>query len=134
MATETITLQIPDTLNRRLEHTAHAMGRSLDDVLQRRLQVGSPPTWDDVPPEYRSDLAALDDLDDAALWALARSQKTDAEMSRYDALLDQAKTAALSIQEQRELETLRADSERFMLRKAHAAVLLRWRGHTMPPP
>jgi hypothetical protein len=39
----------------------------------------------------------------------------------------------LSEAERIKLEQLRADADRLMLRKAHAAALLYWRGYTIPP-
>ena len=35
--------------------------------------------------------------------------------------------------ERAELKTLRWEADRFMLRKAQAAAILRWRGHLLPP-
>jgi len=84
----------------------------------------------DVPAEFQADLAAMDRLDDAALWQIARSRKTEAEMNRYDELLAQNQDGQLTPAEKQELQQLRQEADRFMLRKAHAAALLRWRGHT----
>jgi hypothetical protein len=60
-----------------LQQAARATGRSLDDVLLQAVQVGSPPRWDDAPAEFQADLAALDRLDDKALWRIARSRKRE---------------------------------------------------------
>jgi hypothetical protein len=60
-----------------------------------------------VPEEYQPDLAALDRLEDAALWKIARGQKSPSEMARYDELLDQNQARALSEAEQLELLALR---------------------------
>lgn len=62
--------------------------RPLDDVLLHAVQVGSPPGWDDAPAEFQTDLAALDRLDDEALRRVARSHKTEADMERYQELLN----------------------------------------------
>ena len=134
MLAETVTLKIPEMLYRRLQSTAQSTQRSLDDVILHALQVGSPPVWDDVPAEFQADLAAMDRLDDAALWQIARSRKTEAEMTRYDELLAQNQEGQLTPAEKQELQQLRQEADRFMLRKAHAAALLRWRGHTVPAP
>ena len=53
-------------------------------------------------------------------------------MARYDELLERQQDGALSDAEQTELRTLHAEVDRFTLRKAHAAVLLRWRGRQAP--
>ena len=134
MLAETVTLKIPEILYRRLQSTAQSTHRSLDDVILHALQVGSPPVWDDVPAEFQADLAAMDRLDDTALWQIARSRKTEAEMDHYDELLAQNQEGRLTPAEKQELQQLRQEADRFMLRKAHAAALLRWRGHTVPAP
>jgi hypothetical protein len=99
----------------------------------RALQVGSPPTWETAPAEFQADLAALDRLDDAALWRIAGSCAASTQTDRYQALLDKNANKTLSASEQNELAQLRTDQDRVMLRKAHAASLLQWRGHQIPP-
>ncbi|HWO26883.1 MAG TPA: hypothetical protein VNO30_49475 [Kofleriaceae bacterium] len=90
------------------------------------------PAWNDAPPEHQAALAAMDRLDDDALWKLAGGRRSEAEMVRYDELLEQSAAGALGDVERSELERLRREADRFMLVKAHAAVLLRWRGHDVP--
>ncbi len=129
MLSETITLQIPEAIYLRLSHTARATQRSLNDIVLHALRVGSPPDWNDAPPEFQADLASMDNLDDETLWKIARSKKTSDEMKRYDELLEKNKNSALNAKERLELEKLRTEADRFTLRKAHAASVLRWRGH-----
>jgi len=133
MTTRTVTLQLPESLYIRLQQAAQATRRSLDDLLLHAVQIGSPPRWDDAPAEFQADLAALDRLDDEALWRTARSHKTEADMERYQELLDKNANGTLSADERDELTRLRIESDRFMLCKAHAAALLRWRGYQVPP-
>jgi hypothetical protein len=54
-------------------------------------------------------------------------------MVRYQLLLDKNADETISESERLELTQLRVESDRMMLRKAHAAALLRWRGHQLPP-
>lgn len=133
MTTRTVKLRLPESLYIRLQQAAHATRRPLDDILLHAVQVGSPPMWDDAPAEFQADLAALDRLDDEALWRIARSRKSDTEMERYQELLDKNANGTLAAEERDELVKLRIEYDRFMLRKAHAAALLRWRGHQVPP-
>ena len=128
-----VTVQLPDSLYVRLQQTARAMQRPFEVVLLRAVQVGSPPQWDDVPSEFQTDLAALDRLDDATLWRVARARQSPDEMVRYQELLDKKAEGELTSSESAELTGLRTEADRFMLRKAHAAALLRWRGHAIPP-
>lgn len=133
MATRTVTLELPESLYDRLQRTAQATRRSLDDVLLHAVQVGSPPRWDDAPAEFQADLSALDRLDDDGLWRIARSHATEADLQRCQELLDQNANGDLSADERDELAQLRLEADRLMLRKVHAAALLRWRGHQVPP-
>ncbi len=86
-----------------------------------------------MPPEFQADLAALDQMEDEALWRIARSHKTTTEMARYTLLLEQNQEQVLSEAEKQELHELRTQSDRLMLLKAQAAALLRWRGYNVPP-
>jgi hypothetical protein len=133
MSTRTVKVQLPESLYIRLQQVADATLRSLDDVLLHAVQVGSPPRWDDAPAEFQADLAALDRLDDEALWRIARSRMTEAGMERYQELLDKNANDVLVAEERDELVNLRVEADRLMLCKAHAAALLRWRGHQVPP-
>jgi hypothetical protein len=128
----TITLQIPDLIYQRLVNTANATGRSIEEVMIHALKVGSPPDWDNVPDEFKADLAALDRLEDEALWTIATAQKAAEEMTQYDELLERNQNGILSQAEKLELIEWRSQADRFMLRKAQAAALLHWRGHHVP--
>lgn len=132
MLGQTVTLQVPENLYRRLANTAHATHRPLEDVLLHALRVGSPPGWDDAPPEFQAELAEMDRQDDETLWDVFHAQLSQEDVTRYDELLDLHQQGILTESQQMELERLRIAADRHMLRKAQAAVLLRWRGHTVP--
>lgn len=133
MITRTVTLRLPESLYTRLQQAAQATRRPLDDLLLHAIQVGSPPRWDDAPAEFQADLATLDRLEDEALWRIARSRKKEADMERYQELLDKNANGLLSADERDELVKLRVEFDRFMLLKVQAAALLRWRGYQVPP-
>ncbi|HEY9849628.1 MAG TPA: hypothetical protein V6D28_09240 [Leptolyngbyaceae cyanobacterium] len=134
MQVETVTLQIPETLYQRLINTANATRRPIEEVILHALQVGSPPQWDDVPEEFQADIAALDKLDDNTLWQIFNNRKTAVEMERYNNLLEGNSNGTLTDADRLELMKMRYEADLFMLRKAQAAVLLRWRGHRVPTP
>ncbi|WP_204102278.1 MULTISPECIES: hypothetical protein [Spirulina sp. CCY15215] len=131
--TETITLQVPETIYRRLVDTARATKRPLEDIMLRVLEIGSPPLWTDVPEEFQADLAALDKMEDEALWKIAYSQMPEEAADRATELLEFS-DRALTPSEQQELIDLQAESNRFMLCKAQASAILGWRGHRVPQP
>ena len=133
MTTQNITLPLPEHLYLRFEQVAKATHQSVTDVLLHAVEVGSPPSWDNVPAEFQADLAALDRLDDKALWQIARSHQSEAEMERYEDLLYKNANDDLTQAEHDELARLRREADRLMLRKAHAAALLRWHGYQLPP-
>ncbi|HLO86610.1 MAG TPA: hypothetical protein VK203_16645 [Nostocaceae cyanobacterium] len=129
MLTETVTLKIPEIIYQRLVDTANATKRPLEEVMLHALKVGSPPAWDDIPEKFQAEIAALDKLDDNALWQIVRSHKTEADMERYNILLEINSQGKLTDKERIELTELRNEADFFMLRKAQSAVLLRWRGN-----
>jgi len=133
MTIQSITLPLPEHLYLRFEQAAKATDQSVTDVLLHAVEVGSPPGWDNVPAEFQADLASLDRLNDKALWQIARSYQNETEMDRYEDLLHKNANDALTSAERDELTQLRRAADRFMLRKAHAAALLRWRGYQLPP-
>ncbi|MBC8330618.1 MAG: hypothetical protein H8E28_01430 [Anaerolineae bacterium] len=133
MSLRTVTMQLPENLYLRLQQTARSTRQSFDDILLRSVQVGSPPAWESAPAEFQADLAALDRLDDAALWRVARSRAGVDATARYQVLLDKNAEGTLSAKEGAELTHLRAEFDRQMLLKVHAAALLQWRGHQIPP-
>jgi len=133
MTTHVVTLRLPEHLYIRLQHLAQATQQSFDAIVLRAIEVGAPPCWEDAPAAFQADLAALDHLDDDALWRIARRRQTAAEMVRYQELLEKNANGTLSETERTELTQLRTAADRFMLQKVQAAALLRWRGHHIPP-
>lgn len=133
MSTQEVTLPLPESLYLRFKQTAQATQQSLTEVLLRAVRIGCPPSWEDAPAAFQADLAALDRLDDEALWRIARSRRTEADIARLQELLERNADAQLTEAERVELIQLRTEADRFLLRKAHAAALLRWRGHAIPP-
>jgi hypothetical protein len=87
---KTVTLQVPGTIYQRLVNTALGTRRSLEEVMLHALKVSSPPDWDNVADEFKADLAALDRMEDEALWKIATARKTAADMARYDELLERS--------------------------------------------
>ena len=128
MAMQSITLTLPEIIYERLRQAALAMRLPLDDVLVHELQVGSPPSWEDAPAQFQPDLAALDRLGDDDLWRIMRSTQLNQNWSRHHELLEENANGTITPSGRAELERLRTEADRFVLRKAHAAALLRWRG------
>ena len=128
-----IVLPLPEELYIRLEQTARVTQQSLTDMLLHAVRAGSPPDWSQSPAAFQIDLAALDRLDDDSLWRVARSQRGAADMAPLQELLEKNADDALTAEDRLDLESQIFEADRFMLRKAHAAALLQWRGHAVPP-
>lgn len=131
MANQTVTLDLPERTYLRFRHFAEATRRPLEDVLLRALDVGSPPAWEDAPAAVQLELAAMDRLDDDALSAIAQGiiARDDPTWLRFSELVDRQETAELDPESAAELDALQDELDIFTLRKAHAAALLKWRGH-----
>jgi hypothetical protein len=129
-----VMLDLPEVLYERLASAAKATQRPLTEILLQALRVGSPPDWEDVPAEMQAEISVLDRLDDDALYRIARERWSQVDVDRYDVLLSKKEQASLSDSEQAELARLRETHDRLLLRKAHAAALLKWRGRLVPSP
>ncbi|MBK9715734.1 MAG: hypothetical protein IPO81_31295 [Kouleothrix sp.] len=132
MTTRTINITLPDDVYRRLQQVADATRRPMEAVVIQSIQGNLPPSADDLSPDLRGELSALQDLSDAELWALAREALLGEQWRRHQRLLRKRETAALTAREQQELDQLRDRSDRAVLRRSYALALLKWRGYTLP--
>lgn len=90
------------------------------------------PLLDNLPSHVRDALAALEALSDVELRAIMDNGWPEAQSEKLAALRTKLKTSTLSDAEHIDLEQLRQDADLTTLRKAYAAVLLKWRGHPLP--
>jgi hypothetical protein len=128
---QTVILELPQTIYQPVSRMAEATNRPLEDLLVGALQASLPPL-DGLPPELVEELVKLERLDDESLWQAMTSQVPQEQQSALNHLLDKNQAGTLSAQEREELNRLQREADRVMLRKARAAVLLRFRGHRLP--
>jgi len=133
MTIQTIALPLPEAVFLRFEQMSKVTHRPLVELLLHAVEVGSPPSWEEAPARFQTDLAALDRLDNHSLWQIAKAQRKEGEVARLQELLAKRTDSPLSVSEEQELNMLVEEADRFMLCKAHAAALLRWRGEVIPP-
>jgi hypothetical protein len=126
------TIEVSDEVFERLSRAAGALRRPIRDVAEQALATGLPPDVDDVPAAFRGDLIALEELPDEALWQVLRDSSGDTARTRHEELLARNSAGNLSAAERAELTHARDEADRVVLRRAHAAALLRWRGHVVP--
>ncbi|MBI3362218.1 MAG: hypothetical protein HY023_14030 [Chloroflexi bacterium] len=130
---QTVVLQLPEEMLQRYRRGARVARKGLEDFLIERLEEASPPLADDLPSPLREELKALESLDDQALWEVARSILSPAQQRRYSRLLKKNSEGTFTAREREALRELGDEARRLTLRKAHAYMLLKWRGQTIPP-
>jgi hypothetical protein len=126
---QVVTLNLPDNFFQPLERTARATRQPIEKLLLNALQNSLPPL-EGLPPEFIENLTALENLENSELQMIMRETvplKTQKEIS---ALLNSQDKC--SEEEAAKLATLQEQADLVMLRKARAAVLLRFRGHRLP--
>ena len=74
----------------------------------------------------------MEHLSDEALWAIARSVINRDTLALYDLLIERKQEGTLTPEGQQWLRQLAQDADALMVRKAHAYVLLKRRGHPIP--
>lgn len=128
---QTVTLELPDTIYQPAQRMAAATRRSITEVLVSALKTFLPPL-EGLSTELQAELTVLEELDDKTLWSVMLSQVPEKQQRKLSDLLQKKKIGKLTEPEQATLSTLQSEADRMMLRKARAAVLLRFRGHHLP--
>jgi hypothetical protein len=131
---QAITLHLPENIYQRLQLMAQATHQPLEEVVSQAIQGNLPPLVDDLPEDWRNDLAELHSLSDQALWLVAKESLPDAQWQRHQRLLERNQAGELTEAEQEELTKLRLVTDRFVFRRSYALALLKWRGYTLPTP
>lgn len=131
---ETVTLTLPDSVLQPLKRTAQAMRQPIEELLVTALQA-SLPALQDLPDELIADLTALETLDNESLWQVMKEtvpSETQADLSGLLERRQRDPMTPLTNAEQERLASLQQQADLVMLRKARAAVLLRFRGKRLP--
>ncbi len=131
MTLQTITVKIPGTLYRRLEHTAALTKQSMDEIVAQTLRANVPPSLEDVPPDMQAELSGLLIASTDDVWAVARSVLDAHQWRRHQDLLFRNAEQILTAEERAELEQLRDATDRYVIRKSFALAILKWRGYTV---
>lgn len=127
-----VTLQLPDETLQRYQRGAAAARKALEEFLVDRLAEAVPPLADDLPSPLQEELKALEELDDETLWQVAQSQLPPDRQRLYSRLLAKNSQGTITEREKELLDTLGKEARRLTLKKAHAYMLLKWRGHPVP--
>jgi hypothetical protein len=133
MTEYSLTLDLPEPLYRRLSIQAQHETRTIGEIALERLARPSPPVVEeDLPVALRTELAAMADLSDEALWTIAHSEMNPDKVALYDVLLERQQERTLTAEGKELLAQLRHEADALALRKAHAFLLLQNRNHRLP--
>jgi hypothetical protein len=134
MTANTIAVQVPEPLYRRLERLASLTNRPVESLLAQTLSSGLPPLPDDLPATMREALLQLEALSDGELQQVVREQLGPVEAEQFAELRERHRAGLITIEETQHLSELTEYTDLLMLRKAYAGVLLKWRGQPVPAP
>jgi hypothetical protein len=128
---QTVTLTLPAKLYDPVQRIAQATDQSVETVLLTALQA-SLPSLEGLPPDLTQELIELEALDGSALRQVLLEMVPIQQQQDLDALLYKNQSSQLTQAEQEQLAHLQHAADRVMLRKARAAVLLRFHGQRIP--
>ena len=126
-----ITLTLPDSLYRPVRRLAQTTHKPIEKVLLTALQSSLPPL-DDLPLDLAEELAELETQNSENLRQVLLETVLPDQQETLDSLLYRNQLDILTNAEQEQLTSLQRAADRVMLRKARAAVLLRFRGERLP--
>ena len=141
MATQKVTVELPQAIFQQLARIAQATQQPLETLVAQSIVSNLPPTPDNAPLEIQEELLQMQIWNDEELLAItsgraslnANSQITSEQQKRHTELLEKNSTVEeLNKSERQELSELRIKADRLMLQKAYAWSVLRWRGHKIP--
>jgi hypothetical protein len=132
MTNPTVTIQVSETLFRQLERLSALTGRPLDQLVEQTLRSGLPPLPDNLPPAARDALQMIENLDDQTLAAIVHERHASTWVDQYEELRERQRANVITPTEQQTLEAMAEEADLLTVRKAYAAVLLKWRGQPVP--
>ena len=129
MTAQALTLQIPTPLYIQLKDRARRAQRSLEAEFLAIVTAVVRHGEEELPEDLAQAIQDLEVLDDEALWNAAQARLPEEARARFDALNFKQQSEGLTATERAEQEHLLHQSDRAMLVRAHAARLLKERGH-----
>ena len=129
---ESVTVRLPTETLRRFRRGAGAARKPLEEFLADRLMDAVPSLPEKVSPALRKELDALEQMDETALLEVAESRLPLGRQRLYNLLLAKNAAGTATDAERKKLEVLGDDARQLTLKKAHAYLLLKWRGHAIP--
>ena len=128
MSVQSVTVDLPSALYRRIRRRAEQTHRSVEAELLD-VVAAAVPVADELPADLNEALSPLALLDDASLWRAARTRLPAEAAEQMESLHLKRQREGLTEPEAQMLMGLVRQYERTMLVRAQAAVLLKQRGH-----
>ena len=128
MASQSVTISLPEPLYERLRERAEQTQRSVEEETLEALATAVPVNGS-LPHEISAAVESLDQLDDTALWDAARGRLPESVSSELESLHMKERQVGLTAEESQRLVQLVQQYEQHMLVRARATVLLKQRGH-----
>ena len=129
---ESVTVRLPGEALQRFRRGAGAAGKPLEEFLADRLLDAVPSLPEDLAPALRAELDALEQLDETALRKVAESRLSPGRQRLYSRLLAKNAAGTATGAERQQMEMLGDEARQLTLKKAHAYLLLKWRGCAIP--
>ncbi len=129
---QTVTLQLPDNIYYHAKRAAEATQKAIEEVLITHLSSTVPPLVDEMTSPFKEELRELETISDDELVELTKKELSIAQQKKYARLLRQNSRGTITSKGEQELEDLQTEADRFMLKRAYAYNLLKWRGHSIP--
>jgi len=129
LAAQAVTLQLPSSLFERFKRRADEARRTVEAEILDAVAQAAPET-EELPPDLAEFLVRLDAFEDEALWQLARtSHLSRDESAELEDLHLKWQSEGLTPAENARTAFLVGQYERAMVLRAHAARVLKERGH-----
>ena len=132
MATQQVTIDLPDAIFHQLIRLAEATRQPLEALVAQSVVSNLPPMVDQVSVEMQAELLKMQGLPIEELLPIAQSQIDPEIHQQHVQLLDKNQQGDLTVDEQEDLMEFQSVCDRLMLRKAYAWSMLRWRGYPIP--
>jgi hypothetical protein len=129
---ESVTVRLPREALQRFRRGAGAAGKPLEEFLADRLLETVPSLPENLAPALRAELDALEQLDETALREVAENRLSVGRQRLYSRLLAKNAAGTVTPVERQQLEILGNEARQLTLKKAHAYLLLKWRGCEIP--
>lgn len=132
MTTQIVMVTLPEEIYHRFQASAYTMQQSVEDLLAQSIQGNLPPSLEDLPPELQNEIGVfLQSLTSQALWEIVKTPSLPPTWQRHQELLEKNQEEMLTAAELDELERLRVQMDRRVMRRSYALALLKWRGYTL---